>query len=81
MESIREIVVPDNNKIELTIPDNFIGKRIEIIAMELEENPVETPSSKNRPFTGVKMKGTKNKTFEAVKLNLANYKFNREEAN
>ncbi len=37
MESIREIVVPENNKIELTIPDNFIGKRIEVIAFEMNK--------------------------------------------
>ena len=29
MESIREIVVPGNNKIELIIADHFIGKELE----------------------------------------------------
>lgn len=68
MESIREIVVPENNKIELTIPDNFIGKRIEILAFEMEEFPVNPQNKLNRPFTvaDVKVEG---------------YKFNREEAN
>ncbi len=65
MESIREIVVPENNKIELTIPDNFIGKRIEVLAFEIEE----------------KISDLKVKSFDAIKLNLAEYKFNREEAN
>jgi hypothetical protein len=65
MESIREIVVPENNKIELTIPDNFIGKRIEVLAFEIEE----------------KISDLKGKSFDAIKLNLAEYKFNREEAN
>lgn len=35
MESITVIVVPKNNKIELIVPDNFIGKKVEIFAFEL----------------------------------------------
>ena len=68
MESIREIVVPENNKIELTVPDNFIGKRIEVIALEMEDSPAEIKNILKRPFTvaNVKVEG---------------YKFNREEAN
>jgi hypothetical protein len=37
MESIREIFVPATNKLELNIPDHFIGKTIEVIAFEIEE--------------------------------------------
>jgi hypothetical protein len=68
MESIREIVVPENNKIELTIPDNFIGKKIEVLAFELEEKPKIA-------------RGRKKKSFNAIKLDLTGFKFNREEAN
>lgn len=32
MESIREIFVPENNKIVLTIPDNYIGQKNEVFA-------------------------------------------------
>ena len=38
MELIREIVVTQNNIIELIIPDYFIGKRIEVIAFEMENS-------------------------------------------
>ena len=68
MESIREIVVPENNKIELTIPDNFIGKKIEVLAFELEEKQKVS-------------KGGRKKSFNAIKLDLSDFKFNREEAN
>ena len=68
VESIREIIVPENNKIELTIPDNFIGKRIEVIAFET----VDQISDSNI---------LKRKTFDAIKINLSGFKFNREEAN
>ena len=67
MESIREIVVPENNKIELTVPDHFIGKRIEVLAFEMEEKEDSGHLEK--------------KTFDALKLDLSGYKFNREEAN
>jgi hypothetical protein len=67
MESIREIVVPENNKIELTVPDHFIGKTIEVIAFEIEEEKTS--------------KSFKKKTSDAIKLDLSGYKFNRDEAN
>ncbi|HEY5407575.1 MAG TPA: hypothetical protein VIJ92_10810 [Ginsengibacter sp.] len=68
MESIREIIVPDSNKLELTIPDHFIGKTIEVLAFEVGE--------KNNIYNNVK-----EKTFDAIKLNLSDFKFNREDAN
>ncbi len=68
MESIREIIIPKSNKLELNIPDNFIGKTIEVIAFEIADN-VQTK------------KALKEKTFDAIKLNLSGFKFNREEAN
>jgi hypothetical protein len=68
MESIREIVVPENNKIELTIPDNFIGKKIEVIAFEVEDSSV-----------GIKNKS--NRTFTVANVKIEGYTFNREEAN
>lgn len=68
MESIRENVVPENNKIELTIPDNFIGKRIEIIAMEMDTSSAEIKNKLKRTFTVADVK-------------VDDYKFSREEAN
>lgn len=68
MESIREIVVPKNNKIELIVPDNFIGQEIEVLAIKIEN---KTSKSKEK----------KGKSFDAIKLDLSGFKFNREEAN
>ncbi|MEO8820806.1 MAG: hypothetical protein ABI267_02720 [Ginsengibacter sp.] len=68
MESIREIVVPENNKIELIVPDNFIGKKVEIFAFEMGDVYGENKNRSNRHFTVANVK-------------LDNYKFNREEAN
>ena len=60
MESIREIIVPANNKLELIIPDHFIGKTIEVLAFEIEEK-------KNMS------KEVKKKTFDAIKLDLSDF--------
>lgn len=68
MESIREIVVPKNNKIELIIPDNFIGKKVEVFAFEVGDAYCGNNSRSNRRFTVANVK-------------LDDYKFNREEAN
>lgn len=66
MESIREIVIPANNKIELIVPDNFIGEEVEVFAIKIDK---ETSQLK------------KDKSFDAIKLDLSGFKFNREEAN
>jgi hypothetical protein len=68
MESIREVFVPENNKIVLTIPDKFIGKTIEVFAIEMENSSFEQQKKIRQPFivADVKVEG---------------YKFNREEAN
>lgn len=68
MESIREIIIPENNKIELTIPDHFIGKKIEVLAFELEDSYVEQPKKIRQEFIVAEAK-------------VEDYKFNREEAN
>ena len=63
MESIREIVVPESNQILLSIPDNFIGKRIEVLAFEMEEKSKIS-------------KTPKKKSFDAIELDLSEFKFN-----
>ena len=68
MEQIREIFVPEKNKIELTVPDNFIGKRIEVFAFEIENSSIEQQKKIRQPFIVADAK-------------VEGYKFNREEAN
>jgi hypothetical protein len=66
MESIRKIIIPDNNKIELTIPDKFIGQKVEVFAFVEEKKAAKVRQKK---------------TFNAIKLDLTGFKFNRKEAN
>ena len=68
MESIKEIFIPESNKIVLTIPDKFIGKKIEVFATEIEDSPVEDQKKIKQPFI-------------VADTRVEGYKFNREEAN
>jgi hypothetical protein len=73
---LREIIVPDKNTYLLKLPDNYIGKSLEIIAFEINE-----PS-----FPIVKLsKEARLKQIEAITskslVDLTNYTFNRDEAN
>ena len=51
----------------MIIPDNFIGKEIEVLAFEIEKKIND-------------LKCSKRKSFDAIKLELSGFKFNREEA-
>lgn len=68
MESIKEIFIPESNKIVLTIPDKFIGKKIEVFATEMEDTSVEDQKKIRQPFI-------------VADARVEGYKFNREEAN
>ena len=65
---IRETIIPDKNEIKISLPDNFIGKQVELIAFINEEiEPLSKDKSK-RPF-------------KVIDVKVKDYKFNREEAN
>ena len=65
---IRNILTADKNKLVLPIPDDYIGKQVEVIAFTLDEGGKEQLS---RQAT----------TFNAVSLDTTNVTFNRDEAN
>jgi predicted nucleic acid-binding protein len=67
-EMIRTIVIPDKTTFPVTIPEDYIGRNIEIILFAVDE-----------ASQGVKK--VINRTFDAAKLDLTNYKFDRDEAN
>ena len=71
---IREILRSDKNSLLLKLPDDLVGRLIEVIAFPVDENfPVkDTPSKGAGSF--------KNK-IKAFAFNSGGYKFNRDEAN
>ncbi|MBC7438621.1 MAG: hypothetical protein H7250_01370 [Flavobacterium sp.] len=41
---IRTVLTPQNQNISISLPLNFIGKKVEVIAFTIEETQNETPS-------------------------------------
>lgn len=66
---IRTIVTTDKNTLILTLPDNYVGRQLEVIAFAIDEPVKQTkrPSSKD--------------VFKALKFDTCGFKFNRDEAN
>lgn len=69
---IKEIVKPESNTYILNLPDEMVGKVIEISAEEIQEDKV--------PFLK-KSIDQLHKELEGLTVNLDNFKFNRSEAN
>ncbi|MDZ7897650.1 MAG: hypothetical protein U5N85_06435 [Arcicella sp.] len=72
MELVREIIYPTENNYTLRLPDEMIGQEVEIIAFRVEEKPKKTVSDKMERLS---------KSLESLKIDLSNFKFNRDEAN
>ena len=69
---IRTVITTDKNFINLPIPEQYIGKKIEVIAFALDE-----PA----PSEDIVFSDKRKKTFDSIKLNTKGFKFNRDEAN
>ena len=69
---IREIITPESNTYVLTLPDEMVGKIIEVVAFELEEMP---------EINGKKTIDQLNQELSGLTVNINDFKFNRDEAN
>ncbi|MFN0050434.1 MAG: hypothetical protein ACKVOU_15030 [Cytophagales bacterium] len=69
----REIVVVDAHSYEITIPEELRGKRIEILAFEIEANKIA-------PRSSFEKSNYKERTKDLL-FSSNGYKFNRNEAN
>lgn len=72
MELIREIIVPTDNIYLLRLPDEMIGKQVEVIAFEIE--------AKSAVDIDVRRKRL-HESLADLKVDLSNFKFDRDEAN
>jgi hypothetical protein len=66
---IRTVVTADKNTIILPLPDNYIGRQLEIIAFAIDEPEKQTKRASAK------------EVFKALKFDTRGYKFNRDEAN
>ncbi|MCF2488289.1 hypothetical protein [Dyadobacter sp. CY347] len=78
MELIREIIVPTGNSYTLNLPDEMIGKQVEVIAFEIDN------ASQNADVEIMAREQKVNQIREVFKdclVDLSNFKFDRDEAN
>lgn len=66
---IRTIVTPQQQTISFTIPKDYVGKEIEVIAFAKGEGITKEQPAKKKA------------TFTALSIDTKGYKFNRDEAN
>jgi hypothetical protein len=73
---IRKILKSDKNSLTLSLPDDLVGRVIEIIAFSIDEN-----TSVKNPAPNEEKPGTFKEKIKAFSFNSGGYKFNRGEAN
>lgn len=66
---IRTILTVNRNDLTLNLPNDFLGKEIEVIAFVIGELSTKTTKFKSM------------KTFSAIQLDTLGFKFSRDEAN
>ncbi len=72
MELIREIIFPTENTYLLKLPDEMVGKEIEVIAFEIAKKSVSVVKNELSDIQAI---------FKDNLVDLSGFKFNREEAN
>ncbi len=73
----RKIIIPESVNISLLLPENFIGKQIEVIAFKVDDEKIIEKQSGADKYAWENAKNF----FDAHRIDLTNFKFNREEAN
>ena len=76
---IRTIVKPSKNSLTLQLPDDLVGKTVEVIAFEIDQD-VSTSPDKKQLDKGKRMQQIE-KGLSNYRIDLSGFKFNRDEAN
>lgn len=74
----RQILTPENTKLILQIPEEFVGKQVEVIAFEINDTPStasKISTSKQQRIRDIQL------LFDDCRVDMSNFKFNREDAN
>lgn len=66
---IRTVIIPDSDTVSISVPKDYIGKVLEIIAFEKGEGLDNTTNQKGKT------------SFTVLHTDVKDYKFNRDEAN
>lgn len=74
---VRQIFIPDQTTLTLEIPESFVGKRIELLAFEVEEDS----STIYKNIDKSEKLNRLNESLEGYKVDLSNYTFDRNQSN
>jgi hypothetical protein len=78
----RAIITPKETTLTIELPDQLVGKSVEVIAFEIEKN--EAGIMKPEDSKPIKRKRTFEEAvafWDSIAVDMTNFKFNREEAN
>ena len=77
---IRKIVIPQERTLVLELPEEFVGKEVEVLAFAVEE---EASTHENSPATHKKPERLQKirDTFSKYRVDMSDFKFDRDEAN
>lgn len=75
MELVRKIIIPTSTTFTLTLPEEMIGKEIQVVASEVKAPRVLTELEKDQRMQAIEA------IFKDYRVDLSNFKFNRDEAN
>jgi hypothetical protein len=73
----RKIIVPESANISISLPENFIGRHVEVIAFTIEDKQITETQSEDGKYAWKNAR----KFFNDHRIDLSNFKFNRDEAN
>ncbi len=73
---IRQIITPTSNTYTLTLPNELVGKKIEVLAFELENS-----SNQNSSYISANEKAELDNFYNSINLDFSNFKFDRDAAN
>ena len=67
-----EVIIPSQPTIMLTLPEEMVGKKITIKAEAVEEKYFDTEANRRKKLQSI---------FDDCRIDLSNFKFDRNEAN
>jgi hypothetical protein len=72
---LRQIVIPTENEYVLHLPDDYIGKKVEVIAFEIEGNGYSNQNNRKKTEQDAR------NFFDSIRVDMSGFRFNRDEAN
>lgn len=74
---VRQIVIPDTTRLQIDLPEDYLGEPVEITAVRLNEKPSSPTTDAGKQARIARLE----KALEGYRVSLKGYKFDRDQAN